>query len=187
MSLRSCKKKMHLLLSTAVKHVVPVFCPGQASKQSLCSWRPKWVWTCSLWCGESQIFSMTAWQMKHNSMWHKGLLGRKEEKAGGRGRIGVIFIFKHNLEKDSLGNKVFFSPQFHSCFRRTQFCPWLTEAWKWENLSSLKWYQSPCRTPLALVQGKLTGKWAILPLTGWELWFQPLCVPEHGGWGYFEH
>lgn len=93
-----------------VKHVVPVFCPGQASKQALCSWRPKWVWTCSLWCGESQIFSMTAWQMKHNSVWHKGFLGRKEEKAGGMGRIRVIFTFKHDLVKDSLGNKGFSPP-----------------------------------------------------------------------------
>lgn len=34
----------------------------------------------------------------------KGFLGRREEKAGGRGRIRVTFIFLCDLVKGSLGN-----------------------------------------------------------------------------------
>lgn len=40
----------------------------------------------------------------------KGFLGRREEKAGGRGRIKVIFIFLCDVVKGSLANK-FFLPQ----------------------------------------------------------------------------
>lgn len=112
----------------------------------------------------------------------KGFLGRRKEKTGGRGRIRVIFIFLCDL----VWKIIFCSPECHLRFKGTQPCPCLTEARKWDNLSSLTLCQTPC-TPLALVQGKLTGKRAIFPLTGQDLWFWLLHPHEHWGWGCFKN
>lgn len=56
----------------------------------------------------------------------KGFLGRKEEKAGGRGRIRVIKIFLCDVVKGSLGNTLFLPKMLQG----NTDCPWLTEARK---------------------------------------------------------